>query len=118
MRGFASNLQAPPRRAFQAGLWRPAPPLPARPQQQPESPMPPRQRERPAVGDMRRRSGEETPFADRRIVEPSVPWFTSREDSGRHKRRGEVDHSDSQRGAPATIEADLASTIRRLPTHV
>ena len=122
MRGFASNLQAPPRRTHQASPSRPAPPLPAHPQQQSESPAPPRQKDRAAVGDKWRRSREEPPSIDRQAAEPvslsSVPRFTSREDSGRHRRRREVDHPSGQHEASATAEDDLASTIRRLPPHL
>ena len=49
---------------------------------------------------------------------PATSRSTSREDSGRHRRRREVDHPSKQRGASATTEADLASTIQRLPPYL
>ena len=65
---------------------------------------------------------EEAPSANRRVMEPaSLPAasrYASREDSGRHRRRREADHLSGQRGVTATTEADLASTIQRLPPHL
>ena len=43
---------------------------------------------------------------------------SSREEIGRHRRRREADPLSSQRGASASAEADLASTIERLPLHL
>ena len=122
MRGFASNLQAPPRRTHQASPSRPAPSPPARLQQQQASLAPPRQRERPSVGDKRRRVVEE-PISENRRAMDSVSFLegsrpSSREETSRHKRRREADRPNGQRGASAPAEADLAFTIERLLPHL
>ena len=122
MRGFASNLQAPPHWAHQVGPLRPAPSPSVRPQQQEVRPAPPRQGERPIVGDKRRRSVEEPSSMSRQVKEsvslPTTSCLTSREEAGRHRRRREADRLSGQRGASALAEANLASTIERLPPHL
>ena len=120
--GFYFKSPSSSSSGHQAGPSRLAPLLPERPQQQSKSSAPPRQRERPAIGDKQRRSMEEPLFTDKRAAEPASLLFasrsTSREDSGCHRRRREVGHLSSQRGASATVEADLASTIWRLLSHL
>ena len=49
---------------------------------------------------------------------PAASRSTFREDSGRHKRRREADHPSRQRGATATAEVGLASTIQGLLPHL
>ena len=65
---------------------------------------------------------EEPSSADRRAVEPaSLPAASqsaSREDSGSRMRRNEANHPSGQRGASATAEANLASTIQHLPPYL
>ena len=65
----------------------------------------------------------EEPISDNRrardsasLPEGSQP--TSWEEIGRHKRGREADLPSGQRGAFDPAEADLASTIERLPPHL
>ena len=122
MRGFAFNLRAPPRQSHQAGPSRLAPSTPTRPQQQQASPAPPRQRERPVVGEKRQRPGEEPSSENRRPAEfPSLTVAsgpTIREEENCQRRCGETGQSSDQRGASTAAEADLTSIIEQLPSHL
>ena len=42
----------------------------------------------------------------------------AREEEGRQRRCRETDHHSGQRGASTVPEADLASTIEQLPSHL
>ena len=84
--------------------------------------MPPKQKERPTVGEKRWRSGEEPPSENRQAAESSglmaTSWSAAREEEGRQRRPIETDHPSGQRGASIGVEADLASTIEQLQSHL
>ena len=84
--------------------------------------MPLRQRERPTVGEKRQRSGEEPSSENRRAAKSSgltkASHLTARGEENRQRRRRETDHLSGQCGASLAAEADLASTIEQLPSHL
>ena len=65
---------------------------------------------------------EEPTPKNRHAVEPfgvtAASWPTAREEEIRQRRRREVVDSSEQKASPATADADLASAIRQLPSHL
>ena len=84
--------------------------------------MPPRQRERLAVGEKWWRSGEEPSSENRRVA--GSPGLTvasrlvPRGEENHQRRRKETNQPSGQRGASPAAKADLASNIEQLLSHL
>ena len=122
MRGFATNLRPPPCQAHQVEPSRLAPSTPpGRPQQQAGAASF-RVKERPGVGDKRQRSADGPASENRHAVEPSGLMAATRstawEEESLQRRRREAVDSSKRQASPIAVDADLASTIELLPSHL
>ena len=74
------------------------------------------------MGDKKRRSAEELASKNRHVVEPSGLMVASRsaarEEESRQRRQREAIDSSEQWESSTASDADLASTIGQLPSHL